>query len=68
VLPGARPEATVWVSVNRTIEQVVKPSSVAAGYVVFSEEDAQQFRDAVLLAHAVHPGGQFGRMTALILR
>src|SRR5260370_3710064 len=45
VLPGADPEATTWKTVNRTIENVVNTSTMA-GYVVLSESEAQQFREA----------------------
>jgi hypothetical protein len=45
VPPGTPPDATVWKTVNQTIEQKVNSGSIA-GYVVFSPEEAQQFRDA----------------------
>src|SRR5205085_2225248 len=45
VLPGDQPQPTVWNTVNRTIEQKVNPSTIA-GYVVFSEQEADRFKDA----------------------
>ena len=45
VPPGTPPDATVWKTVNQTIEQKVNNGSIA-GYVVFSPEEVQQFRDA----------------------
>lgn len=45
VVQGASAEPIVWSTVNRTIDNQVNASSVA-GYVVFSEQEAQQFRNA----------------------
>jgi hypothetical protein len=45
VAPGAAPQASTWSAANRTIAQTVNTTSIA-GYVVLSEQEAQQFRDA----------------------
>ena len=44
VPPGTSPEATVWSTINNTIEQTVNTSS-RAGYVIFSADEAAQFEN-----------------------
>lgn len=45
VPPASSPAATVWSTVNRTIEDTVNATTIA-GYVVLTDAEAQQFRDA----------------------
>ena len=46
VLPGQPAEPVVWQSLNRSIDNVVNTKGPLVGYLVLSEADAQQFRDA----------------------